>query len=246
MVGCKPSWPTASTPASPAKIDAEAEIHVAQHAHIDAEHRHRFQVERSGADADAEPGPTEDEEQSDHGDGDHQHHEQPVAGEEEIFAGERRYQPAGHLERQALRAPDEARAVLDDEGEAECQQQAVERIAPIKAADQHALDDDADDCGQDRRQHQGAPKADIGDHGEGEIAADRQEAAMGEIDHPGQIEDERQAERHQRIERADDQAVKDIEENELRHTPNNITNVPASNDNTVARVRLRTASTDIC
>ena len=45
---------------------------------------------------------------------------------------------------------------------------------------------------------------------------------MSEIDHPGQIEDERQAERHERIESADNQAIEDIEENELCHTQDNI------------------------
>ena len=65
---------------------------------------------------------------------------------------------------------------------------------------------------------QRAPEPDIGDEREGEIAADRQEPAMGEIDHPGQIENERQAERHQRIERADDETVEDVEEDKLCHT----------------------------
>ena len=145
------------------------------------------------------------------------HHEQPVAGEEEVVARQRRHQPAGHLKRQALRAPDEARAVLEDEGKPEGEQQAVERIAAIEPADQHALDDEAEDRGQERRHDQRAPEADIGDQRVGEIAADREEAAMGEIDHARQIEDQRQPERHQRVERADDQAVEDVEQNKLCH-----------------------------
>ena len=40
---------------------------------------------------------------------------------------------------------------------------------------------------------------------------------MGEIDHAGEIEDQRQAERHERIERADDQAVEDVEQDKLCH-----------------------------
>ena len=80
-------------------------------------------------------------------------------------------------------APDEARAVLEDEGEAEGQQQAVERVAAIEAADQHPLDDKADERGQKRRDEQRAPEADIGHQRVGEIAAERQEAAMREIDH---------------------------------------------------------------
>ena len=40
---------------------------------------------------------------------------------------------------------------------------------------------------------------------------------MGEIDHARQVENERKAERHQRIERANDEAIEDVVENELRH-----------------------------
>ena len=51
----------------------------------------------------------------------------------------------------------------------------------------------------------------------GEIAADRQKSAMGEVDDPRQVQDQRQTERHQRVERADDQPVEDVEEQQLRH-----------------------------
>ena len=44
-----------------------------------------------------------------------------------------------------------------------------------------------------------------------------EEAAMREVDHAGQIENERQAERHQAVEGADDQPVERVVENELRH-----------------------------
>ena len=40
---------------------------------------------------------------------------------------------------------------------------------------------------------------------------------MGEIDDAGQVENEGEAERHERVERTDDQAVERIKENELRH-----------------------------
>ena len=46
-------------------------------------------------------------------------------------------------------------------GEAEGEQQAVERIAPVEAADQHALDDEADERGQEGGDQQRAPEADI-------------------------------------------------------------------------------------
>ena len=69
----------------------------------------------------------------------------------------------------------------------------------------------------ERRDQQRAPEADIGRERVGEIAADDQEAAMREVDDVAQVEDQRQAERHQHIERADDQAVGDVEEEELEH-----------------------------
>ena len=87
-----------------------------------------------------EPGAVQDQEQRQHHRRDQHHHEHAIAGEEEELAAQRRGEPVRNLEGQALRAPDEARAVLDHEGKAEGQQQAVERIAPIEPADQHALD----------------------------------------------------------------------------------------------------------
>ena len=50
---------------------------------------------------------------------------------------------------------------------------------------------------------------------------------MGEIDHARQVEDQRQPQRHQRIERADDQAVEDVEEKQLRHA-DQITKSPST------------------
>ena len=40
---------------------------------------------------------------------------------------------------------------------------------------------------------------------------------MGEVDHIAQIEDEREAKRHQHIECADDQPIGDVEEDQLGH-----------------------------
>jgi len=112
--------------------------------------------------------------------------------------------------------------VLDHEGETEGQQQTVEWVATIKSADQHALDCDADEGDQERRRHQRTPEAHIGNERVGEIAADGEKSAMGEIDDAGQVEDQRQPKRHQRIKRADDEPVEDVEQQQLCHTRNNI------------------------
>ena len=70
----------------------------------------------------------------------------------------KKYWPLSGLESQSgtgkwqgLRPPDEAGAVLEHEGETEGQEQAVERVAAVERADQQALDDQAEDRGQDGR-----------------------------------------------------------------------------------------------
>src|SRR5581483_8137927 len=114
-------------------------------------------------------------------------------------------------------APNLARAVLDDEGKAEGEQQAIERIAPIDAADQQAFNEPADDRGQKRRDNERAPKTEIRRQRVGKIAADHQKSAMREVNDAGKVENKRQPDRHQRVERADDEAIRDVEQNELRH-----------------------------
>ena len=121
----------------------------------------------------------------------------------------------GH--RLALRAPDEACAVLDDESQAEREQQAVERIAPVNAPDERALDEQTDDGGQQRRNQQRAPEADVGCDRVRDVAADDEEAAMSEVDDIAEIENQRQPERHQHVKRTDDQSVRDVEEEKLGH-----------------------------
>ena len=79
------------------------------------------------------------------------------------------------------------------------------------------LDDEAERRGQQRGDDQRAPEADIGDERVGEIGAKRQKSAMGEIDDAAEVEDQRQAKRHQRVERPDDQAVEDVEQDDLGH-----------------------------
>ena len=194
------------------EIDAEPEIYVTQGPDIDAKDGDGFEIERAGADAQSEAGVVQDQKQAKHRGCDQRHHEHAIAGKEEVLRAQRRRERTWNLVRQALRSPNETRAVLDHEGQAERQQQTIERVAPVESPHQDALDQDADECDEEGRRHQRTPEAEIGRHRIGEITADRQETAMGEIDHAGQVEDQRQAQRHQRIECADDQPVKDIEQ----------------------------------
>src|SRR6185503_4131252 len=94
---------------------------------------------------------------------------------------------------------------------------AIERVAAIESADQDALDQDAEERDEERRDDETAPEAEIGSYAVGEIGAEREEAAMGEIDDTAEIEDQRQAQGHQGVERANDQPVQDIEQDYLGH-----------------------------
>src|ERR1700676_5044992 len=209
MVGSKPSCPAASTPLRPARKIPTATF---------SERSNRLEVDAAVTDTNAEPGVAQQQEQQRDRDHHHGDHEQAIAGDEKQIVAQGLRQKGRNRDRLALRAPDEAGAILDHEGEAEGQQQAVQRIASVKRADQHALDGKTDDGGQGRRQQQRAPEADIGRDLIGDVAADDEKSAMGEIDDVAQIENEREAERHQHIEGADDQPVGDIEQEKLRHS----------------------------
>ncbi len=145
-------------------------------------------------------------------DGDQRDHEQAIARQEEEVARQRRRQPAGNRVGQALRAPDVARDVLEDIGEAEGEQQAIERIATVDAANEKSLDDQAQRRRQERRDQQAAPEPDVGRQRIGNVRADGEKSAVREIDDAAQVENQRKAKRHQRIECADDQPVEDIEQ----------------------------------
>ena len=93
----------------------------------------------------------------------------------------------------------------------------VERITAVEWTDQDAFDNEADDRRQGRGDQQPAPEADIGRDRIGDIAADNEKSAMSEIDDVAQVENERQAERHEHVERADDQPIRDVEEQKLGH-----------------------------
>jgi hypothetical protein len=73
--------------------------------------------------------------------------------------------------------------------------------------------------GQERRHQQRAPEADIRRQHVGDVAADGEEVAMREVHHVAEVDDQRQAERHQHVEDANDQPVGEIEQNELQHAP---------------------------
>ena len=146
--------------------------------------------------------------------------QQAVAGDEEQHAADRRIEHVRHLERQALRAPDRARQVLDDQREAERQQQRVERIGTlVERPDQHALDGEPDDGGAERTDDERAPEPEVGRERVREVGADDEEAAVRHVDHRVEAQDQREPERHQRVEDALDQPVECVEQQKLHARP---------------------------
>src|SRR6202043_2138065 len=109
-------------------------------------------------------------------------HEQAVAGDEEEIAaqGLRQYGRDGHG--LSLCSPEESCAVLDDEGEAEGEQETVERVAAIERPDQHPFDHETNECRERRRDQERAPEAHVWRDGIGNVPADDEKSAMGEVD----------------------------------------------------------------
>ena len=131
-----------------------------QQAHVHAECGDGLQVQRAGADAHADPRVAQEGEQPGDRDDDHatmKTRYQVMKNSSELSGCD---MAIGHAERQSVRPPDVTADILDDEGEAEGQQQAVDRIAVVDSADHQALDDQAQHRGEDRRDQQRAPEAD--------------------------------------------------------------------------------------
>src|SRR5260370_31930298 len=103
---------------------------------------------------------------------------------------------------------------LDDEGEPERQQQAVEMIEPVEPLQKHPLDHNAGGADDDRRQHQRLPVADVKiiEQQERRERAHHVLGAVSEIDDVEHSEDDRKPEAQQGIERAVDQADQELAE----------------------------------
>ena len=82
------------------------------------------------------------------------------------------------------------------EGDAEGQEQAVERVQPIDAADKSALQEVAKRANNDRSYDQRQPvaNAEVLIQAPGDESSDHEERAMSEVDDPKQAKDDRQPE----------------------------------------------------
>ena len=66
---------------------------------------------------------------------------------------------------------------------------------------------------EERRQHAHTPgEAELADEGEGEVGAEEQELALREVDHVARLEDDDEADGHQRV----DHAVREAGDGELK------------------------------
>ena len=107
-------------------------------------------------------------------------------------------------------AEDHAQRLLGDHREAEGQQQRQARIGLVEAAEQEALDDDAEQADQHRRDQRRPGEAEVLADRDREVGADRVERAVGEIDDPAEREDQRQPERDEQVVRTREQAVQQV------------------------------------
>ena len=119
--------------------------------------------------------------------------------------------------RQRRRAENHTQGLLRHHGEAEGEQERQDRIGAIEAAEQRALDDDAEQRHQHRRQHQRAAEAEIRRDHQREIRADGKEGAVREIDDAAEREDQRQPERDEEIINAVEQSIEDLLHQEHGH-----------------------------
>src|SRR5690606_12229647 len=122
------------------------------------------------------------------------------------------------------RAPDIAQAILENIGQAKCEQQAVKRVPPIKAAYHQTLDKQTQHGRQNGSNNQRPPETQVRRQLIRDIGTQCEKAAVREINDTGQIDDEGQSQRHQGIEGADDQSVEHIEKNQLSHSCSNMRN----------------------
>ena len=132
-----------------------------------------------------------------------EHDQQDIVGRHRLAEQVERAAQAGRATpEQIVRAPDQDHEVFDHQGQAEGREQLEQFGRAIDPAQQHHLDDDADQRDDQRRADDAAPEAErarkpLGER-EREIGAEHVEGAMREVHDPGDAEDDRQARSHEK------------------------------------------------
>ena len=145
-------------------------------------------------------------------------HPRPILGQEH----EAEIECAGEFFGQPIGLPGTAVVVgedaLENQRETEGEQQTVEVVELVQPRQHRALDDDAGDADDERRDEQRPPVPDARDYSSRKPCAERPEhvlRAVREIDDVEQAENDRQAERQHGVERAVDQPDQQLPEQGL-------------------------------
>ncbi len=194
------------------KHDADDKVRGAQQVNVHAKRRYGFEIGIAGANADAQSGVAQHGEQHGSAHQGNRDNKEAVAGEKEVGLTEGMSQRFRDGQRHAVGTPDGADHVLHDQRQTEGEQQRIQRIAFVQAANEKHLDHQTQHPCEQRRHGQRPPEAQARLQRVREVGRQRHERALGEIDGVVQPEDERQAERQQRIKRSGDQAVERIED----------------------------------
>ncbi|MDR8835507.1 hypothetical protein FEQ02_06600 [Burkholderia pseudomultivorans] len=142
----------------------------------------------------------------------HRHHEQPVARQREAEHGHgRAVEQRRHRRRQRREAPRELRALADQVGQPEGQQQLAGMTARLHAAQQPALAARAEQPDRERREHERGPEPRLRGDAVADVRAEHVEARVREVQHALHAEDQRQAGRQHEQQQAVAEAVEGLE-----------------------------------
>src|SRR5260221_7639146 len=197
--------------------DADAEAHGEDMLDVDADQARALALAGHRADRLAEIGPLDDEPEQG-GDDESADERDELGHGEEGDADIDRVEGIARVDRPRVRAPEIEREIVDDDGEAERHQQDIVLPAVARRGDDRALQRIA----QHEHRRNDDRQSEIGIDAEERVeeidAVERQhqQAAMGEIDDVQHAVDQRQPERHQRVNRAGGDAVQHRREHDLQ------------------------------
>jgi hypothetical protein len=136
----------------------------------------------------------------------------PLPGNVDRTAETRRARP-----KQILRTPGPEREILDHQNDCEGGKQLQQFGGGVDTAQQEHFDQRAEQRYGDGGEHHATPEscgamAEFLDQAVGQVQAQHEQRAVGEIDDPGDAEDDRQARRHQKERAGAGQAVQELDQ----------------------------------
>ena len=180
---------------------------------VDAHLLGGLRVHGRGPHCPADPGAVQEERQS-HDGADADHEDQDIDRRNVGIAD----LPGGRCQRAreglGIRRPDEVNRLVEDDGDGQrCQQRRDARTA-LEWPQERPIDDQTEQCGERHRERrrQDQRQAEQNGEGVGQVAADDEERALGEIDEIGDAEHQHEADRQHRVDVADRKPVEDLAE----------------------------------